>query len=92
MRVGAHYVYHEKKRAKALCQVANFHIRNGAIFERLNWLADPSAKGIRQSAGMMVNYKYDLSRVESNNENYLMHNAIAIGKQPLQILDGEVGV
>ncbi|KAJ0405983.1 hypothetical protein ATCC90586_000799 [Pythium insidiosum] len=90
MRVGAHYVYHEKKRAKALCQVANFHIRNGAIFERLNWLADPSAKGIRQSAGMMVNYKYDLSRVESNNENYLVHNAIAIGKQPLQVLDGEV--
>jgi malonyl-CoA decarboxylase len=44
LKLGARYVYHEKKRGKALCQVANFHIRNGAIFERINWLADPSAK------------------------------------------------
>ncbi len=44
MRLGAHYVYCEKKRGKALCPVANFHLRNGAIFERLNWLADVSPK------------------------------------------------
>ncbi|DBA02467.1 TPA: hypothetical protein N0F65_008681 [Lagenidium giganteum] len=86
MRLGAHYIYNEKKRAKALCQVANFHIRNGAIFERLNWLADPSPKGLRQSAGLMVNYKYDLAQVEANNENYLLHNVINIGAQPQALL------
>lgn len=44
LRVGARYIYEEKKRGKALCPVANFHIRNGAIFERINWLADCTPK------------------------------------------------
>lgn len=44
LRLGARYIYQEKKRGKALCPVSNFHIRNGAIFERINWLADPSPK------------------------------------------------
>lgn len=43
-KLGARYIYHEKKRAKAFCPVANFHIRNGAIFERINWLADVTKK------------------------------------------------
>ena len=48
LKLGAHYIYHEKKRGKALDPVANFHVRNGAIFERINWLADPSKK-VRES-------------------------------------------
>ncbi|EQC42306.1 hypothetical protein SDRG_00045 [Saprolegnia diclina VS20] len=79
LRLGVHYLYLEKKRGKALCPVANFHLRNGAILERLNWLGDPSPKGLAQSAGLMVNYKYDLDHVEANNEAYLLHNTIAIG-------------
>ena len=44
LKLGARYIYIEKKRGKALDPVANFHVRNGAIFERINWLADPSRK------------------------------------------------
>jgi len=44
--------------------VARFHLDNGARLERLNANADLSSKGLRQSAGLMVNYLYDLSRVE----------------------------
>lgn len=44
LKLGARYIFQEKKRGKALCPVSNFHIRNGAIFERINWLADPSPK------------------------------------------------
>jgi malonyl-CoA decarboxylase len=44
LRLAAIYIYKEKRRGKALCQVANFHIRNGAIFERVNWLADVTPK------------------------------------------------
>ncbi|OQR84300.1 malonyl-CoA decarboxylase (MCD) [Achlya hypogyna] len=87
MRLGAHYIFNEKKRGKALCPVANFHLRNGAIFERLNWLGDTSPKGLAQSAGLMVNYKYDLTRVEANNEDYLLHNTIAVGEQARGLLD-----
>ena len=44
--------------------MARFHLGNGARVERLNWLADPSAKGLKQSYGLMVNYLYDLKRLD----------------------------
>lgn len=44
-------------------------------------------QGLHQSAGMMVNYKYDLKHVEANNENYLLQNVIPIGAQPQRILN-----
>jgi hypothetical protein len=37
--------------------VANFHLRNGATLWRLNWLADPSPRGMANSCGIMVNYR-----------------------------------
>ncbi len=43
---------------------------NGARVERLDWLADTSAKGLQQSAGLMVNYLYRLSEIERNHEAY----------------------
>jgi malonyl-CoA decarboxylase len=52
------YLLQEKKRGKALDSVANFHLQNGAMVERINWMADRSEKGIRQSGGIMVNYVY----------------------------------
>jgi malonyl-CoA decarboxylase len=51
--------------------VARFHLGNGARLERINWLADTSAKGLRQSLGMMVNYVYALDDVEKNHESYV---------------------
>lgn len=49
---------------RLLDPVARFHLGNGARIERINWLADPSAKGMRQSWALMVNYLYDLRRVD----------------------------
>lgn len=46
--------------------VARFHLGNGARIEQLDWLGDISAKGLRQSHGMMVNYLYDPARIDSN--------------------------
>lgn len=70
MRLCARYLFKEKKRGKALDPVANFHLQNGAIIERINWMADPSEKGIRQSAGIMVNYVYRLEQIEENAQSY----------------------
>ncbi|MFO1219170.1 MAG: malonyl-CoA decarboxylase [Burkholderiaceae bacterium] len=50
--------------------VARFHLDNGARLERLNAQANLSAKGLKQSAGLMVNYLYDLSRIESCHEEF----------------------
>jgi len=50
--------------------VARFHLGNGARLERLNWPADLSDRGRRQSYGLMVNYLYDLGDIEKNHEAY----------------------
>ncbi len=50
--------------------VANFHLGNGARLERLDWLGDTSEKGMRDSAGLMVNYLYDLEDIERNHEAF----------------------
>ncbi|WP_082755074.1 malonyl-CoA decarboxylase [Variovorax sp. PAMC 28711] len=46
--------------------VARFHLGNGARIERLNWAGDPSPKGLKQSYGLMVNYLYDLKRLDKH--------------------------
>jgi len=50
--------------------VARFHLDNGARLERLNPRGDLSGKGLRQSFGMMVNYLYDLSKVEASHAKF----------------------
>jgi malonyl-CoA decarboxylase len=50
--------------------VARFHLDNGARLERLNPRGDLSVKGLRQSFGLMVNYLYDLSKVEASHAKF----------------------
>ena len=57
--------------------VARFHLGNGARIERLNWAGDPSTKGLKQSYGLMVNYLYDLKRLDKHR------NMLAQGKIPV---------
>jgi len=51
--------------------VAKFHLGNGARLQRINWAADLSRNGLKQSCGLMVNYLYDLARVEEYHERFL---------------------
>ncbi|OWS71082.1 decarboxylase [Polynucleobacter campilacus] len=50
--------------------VAKFHLGNGAKLHQINWAADLSRKGLRESGALMVNYLYDLSSVEENHERF----------------------
>jgi len=50
--------------------VARFHLDNGARLERLNGRGNMSAAGLRQSFGMMVNYLYDLDKVEASHAKF----------------------
>ncbi len=73
----ARYLGKELANGKPLDPVARFHLGNGARVERLNWAADPSPKGRKQSYGLMVNYLYDLKRLDQ-------HRALlAQGKVPV---------
>ncbi|MBV8851600.1 MAG: malonyl-CoA decarboxylase family protein, partial [Methylobacteriaceae bacterium] len=69
--LAAHYFLRAKTPdGRAVDPVARFHLGNGARLERINWLGDRSRKGLRESAGIMVNYLYDLDEIEENHEAY----------------------
>ena len=56
--------------------VSRFHLGNGAILDRINFLGDKSQKALSQAAGLMVNYKYDLENIEKNHEEYFKNKEI----------------
>ena len=70
LRTAAAYLLDARRDAAPLDPVARFHLGNGARIERLDWLADTSGKGLRQSWGVMVNYLYDPDRIEENVEAF----------------------
>jgi malonyl-CoA decarboxylase len=76
MRLCAWYLTIAKRDDEPLDAVARFHLGNGARLERLNWLADTSKRGLQLGAGMMVNYVYRLSEVESNHEAFVHEHEI----------------
>ncbi|MES2605206.1 MAG: malonyl-CoA decarboxylase family protein, partial [Pseudomonadota bacterium] len=83
----AHYLLNAKSRNKPLDVVARFHLGNGARLERLNWLADPSANGLQQSAGLMVNYLYDKEALARNHEAYEQRNEIVASQAVRKLIE-----
>ena len=70
LRLGAFYLaFHSPVRSGD--PVARFHLDNGARLERLNALGDLSVKGTKQSFGLMVNYLYDLQKIEAHHEKFV---------------------
>lgn len=61
--------------------VAHFHLSNGASIKQLNWMADTSEKGMKQSVGIMVNYLYELSKIDKNHEKYMLNKEISYSKK-----------
>ena len=62
-----------QKRSHALSakdSVAHFHLGNGSMIAQLNWLANTTENGLAQSFGLMVNYLYDLKKIEENINQY----------------------
>ena len=83
----AYYLASVKSRhGHVLNPVARFHLGNGAILERINWLGDTSVKGIKESAGLMVNYLYDIRYIESNHEAFVKHGDVISSNQVKSLL------
>ncbi|MFO1128216.1 MAG: malonyl-CoA decarboxylase [Rhodospirillales bacterium] len=88
MRLCARYLARESRRENhCLDPVAHFHLSNGARMERLNWMADRSSRGMRQSAGMMINYRYDLARIDANHEAYRANGKRALSSSMKSLLN-----
>ena len=75
--VAAHYFLKAKGRGgKPVDPVARFHLGNGARLEQIDWLGDVSDKGLRESAGLMVNYRYVIDDIEKNHEAFANESAV----------------
>ena len=68
--------------------VARFHLGNGARLERINWMGDKSAKGLRQGHGIMANYLYELKDIEKNHEAYVNDGVVAASRTVRAMLKG----
>ncbi len=69
MGCAAHYLGKELSEDRPVDPVARVHLGNGARVEQINWAADLSAKGIKQSFGLMVNYLYDPRKLDRNRHD-----------------------
>ena len=61
--------------------VARFHLGNGARLLDIHWLGDTSDKGLAQSFGIMVNYLYDLDKIEEHHEAYATEGKVTASRK-----------
>ena len=87
LKLCAHYLIRERANELALDPVARFHLGNGASLHAIHWAADLSDKGLQQSAGIMVNYLYDLSSIEENHDAYFDQSKVAISRPVARLLN-----
>mmetsp|Transcript_27788 Transcript_27788/g.46679 ORF Transcript_27788/g.46679 Transcript_27788/m.46679 type:complete len:121 (+) Transcript_27788:2-364(+) len=68
--------------------VGNFHMHNGAQFHRICWMGNPRSAPIKSSAGIMINYWYDLRSLEMNKHRFAdEYEFLALGPDVQEILD-----
>lgn len=84
-RLAARYLLEEKHRRKPLDAVERFHVGNGAELYAIQPSADMSAKGWRNSFGVMVNYRYQLDEMASNQAQYETDYTIPLGEPVAQL-------
>ena len=77
LRLCAHFLCQSPKGLARTDPVARFHLGNGAKLERINWGANLSERGIKESYGLMVNYLYDPAMIEENHEQFTREGKIA---------------
>ncbi|MBR0752243.1 malonyl-CoA decarboxylase [Bradyrhizobium jicamae] len=88
--LAAHYFLKARtSKGRMIDSVARFHLGNGARLERINWLGDLSPKGVRESAGVMVNYLYRLDDIEKNHEAYANNGEVIASSAVKKLIKGE---
>ncbi|MCP4596376.1 malonyl-CoA decarboxylase family protein [Neptuniibacter sp.] len=76
--LGLHYLTQLKRGEEPYDPVARFHLSNGASIYRINPFGNRKPHGMKSAAGLMVNYLYDLERVEMNHESFKQNGTIDI--------------
>ena len=70
LRLAAFYLTAASGGGWPLDPVARFHLGNGASLRQINWMGNPSKRGMAESFGIMVNYLYDPAMIEANHEAF----------------------
>jgi malonyl-CoA decarboxylase len=74
------------KDGRAIDPVANFHLSNGAMIQRINWLADPSDTGRERSAGLMANYLYEPDQIAARAEAFVTQSVVPMSNAVRELL------
>ena len=81
VKIAYFYITKEKNpRGKPLNPVANFHLGNGATISarNVNFLSNPSIRGLRESCGIMVNYIYSSTWLSQIRRSFRLFNRVEI--------------
>jgi malonyl-CoA decarboxylase len=78
--LGLAYLTCAQKRFRLYDPVASFHLSNGARLERINVFANNTPQGLKESHGLMVNYRYVPGEFESNHEAFVNRQEIPLSK------------
>ena len=90
MQLAAHYLLKAKHHSgQPRDPVARFHLNNGALVGAVHANADKSKNGMAQSCGVMVNYRYDLSRISENHEAFANQQTV-IAEKSVKALAAEI--
>jgi malonyl-CoA decarboxylase len=81
LRLCAHYLTAANEGRGPNDPVARFHLGNGARLECIRWRANVSARGLAESYGLMVNYRYEPDTIEANHEKFAARGAVAMSSQ-----------
>lgn len=73
----AHYLINEKINNKPLNPVSRFHLGNGASIYNIIINGNISDYGYRESFGIMVNYGYQLEKLEKIHEDFITKGIIS---------------
>jgi malonyl-CoA decarboxylase len=91
MPLAAYYLTQARRGRELVDSVARFHLGNGAVMERLNWLGDTSVHGMARSFGIMVNYVYRLGEVERNHELFAKEQRVIASTGVMRLAEEAAG-
>ncbi len=81
-----YYLRARRPDGRPIDPVARFHLGNGAVLDRIMHCGDLSPSGLSGAHGLMVNYLYELPRVEQRHEAYASEGAVAASRQVTGLL------
>ena len=91
-QLAAHYLLNAKHHnGQPRDPVARFHLNNGALVGAVHANADKSKNGMAQSCGVMVNYRYDLTRISENHEAFANQQTV-IAEKSVKTLASEIEI